>query len=72
MSSQYEELFGGAYVGRPRYNEKSAGAPTGDPQITEKARRRATRVLRVLHQEEYEELMAEEAKHLQSEGVSTP
>jgi hypothetical protein len=62
--SQYEGLFGSGSVGRPPLDEQPTGITTGDRKITEIARRRATRVLKLKHQEEFEELMAQEAEHL--------
>ena len=62
--SPFLKLFGDAGVGRPRND--SVGLPTGDPRITSLARRRATRVLRLLHKEEFEELMQREADYIKS------
>lgn len=72
MGSRYNEMFGEGYRGRPRSDENPTGRPTGDPVITELARRRATRVLKAVHEDEFEELMAEEAEFLQAESVALP
>ena len=61
MSSPYEEMFGEPRIGRP---QKSVGIRTGDNAITQTARRRAARVLRLRHKEEFEQLMRDEADFL--------
>lgn len=62
--SRYEEMFGHAGPGRPPKEDLPLGMPTGDPAVTERARRRATRVLKTLRRKEFEELMREEAEWL--------
>lgn len=70
-ASTYEEMFGGAFIGRPPMSEHPTGnRATGDPRITEAARRRATRVLRVLHREEFERLMQQEIKFLEGQAAT--
>jgi hypothetical protein len=66
--SPYEELFGEGFVGRPLAEEPSTGAPSGNPQITEKARRRAARVLRTRHASEFERIMSAEVEYLQNQN----
>jgi hypothetical protein len=56
--------------GRPLKEEQPIGVPTGDPRITEAARRRATRVLKERHRDEFELLMETEAGYLQSTACS--
>lgn len=67
MESQYEKMFGEGYIGRPPAEEHPTGRPTGNRAVTEAARRRATRVLKVKHQREFEKLMDEEITFLMAQ-----
>lgn len=62
--SPYQHLFGEGYLGRPRSDEHPTGRPTGDKKLTETARRRASRVLRVVFETEFNALMDMELKYL--------
>lgn len=64
VESQFEKLFGETCRGRPPLDASPVGVSTGNPVITEKARRRAMRVLRTRHAKEFEELMEAEANWL--------
>jgi hypothetical protein len=66
--SPFQTLFGEGYVGRPRRDEFPTGRPTGDRRLTETARRRATRVLRHIYQDQFERLMTLEAAWLEKHG----
>lgn len=65
-ASEYEDLFGPGFVGRPPLEEGPTGVPTGDPKLTELARRRATRVLKAKNREQFEAIMAAEIEHLKT------
>jgi hypothetical protein len=64
----YEELFGESSPGRPPWDVPSTGAATltGDKSLTERARRRATRVLKHLHADEFAALMQAEIEYLRN------
>jgi hypothetical protein len=62
--SPFEVLFGDGYVGRPRREEFPTGVPTGDRRLTETARRRATRVLKHIYEDEFRALMEMEIEWL--------
>lgn len=68
LRSKYYEMFGESVVGRPPLEENPVGLPTGDRRLTERARRRATRVLKVVHRDEFERLMREEILWLMENG----
>lgn len=73
-TSLYRELFGDAYVGRPRADEDPpvASYPSGDGRVTATARRRALRVLRHAYREEFEILMAYEVYYLMAHRDEIP
>ena len=68
--SEFEKLFGAVCKGRPPSDSSPVGVATGNPVITEKARRRAMRVLRARHAAEFEQLMEAEANWLKTNGGS--
>lgn len=64
VASEYHDLFGSSQPGRPPGTVPVA--VTGDPRITTQAVRRATRVLKARHMDEYAELVSKEAEYLRS------
>jgi hypothetical protein len=69
--SPFEALFGDGYVGRPRREEFPTGVPTGDRRLTETARRRATRVLKHIYEDEFRALMEMEIEWLLMKEAET-
>lgn len=72
--SLYKQLFGDAYIGRPRRGEDppEVGYPTGNTRVTATARRRAARVLQQVQREAFEAIMAYEVHYLLQHPEEVP
>lgn len=68
LYSPFQALFGNAGVGRPVRSSHPTGVSTGDPQLTEAARRRAARVIRVIEREMFDRIMEMEVDYLRMQG----